>query len=60
MTITHINPVTLHRNPVFSQGTLAGGGRTLYIGEQNGTDAAGAIVEGGATRSSRHQPRCGA
>lgn len=48
MTITHINPATLHRNPVFSQGTLAEGGRTLYVGEQNGTDAGGAIVEGGA------------
>ena len=23
MTISHINPATLHRNPVFSQGTLA-------------------------------------
>jgi len=41
MTITHINPATLHRNPVFSQGTLAEGGRTLYVGEQNGTDAGG-------------------
>ena len=48
MTITHINPAALHRNPVFSQGTLAEGARTLYVGEQNGTDAAGAIVEGGA------------
>ena len=43
MTVTHINPATLHRNPAFSQATLVEGGRTLYIGEQNGTDAAGAI-----------------
>ena len=43
MTITHINPATLHRNPAFSQATLAEGGRTLYIGEQNGTDSEGAI-----------------
>ena len=43
MTITHINPATLHRNPAFSQATLAEGGRTLYIGEQNGTDAEGRI-----------------
>ena len=41
MTISHINPATLHRNPVFSQGTLAEGGRTLYVGEQNGTDSVG-------------------
>ena len=43
MTITHINPATLHKNPAFSQATLVEGGRTLYIGEQNGTDAEGAI-----------------
>jgi len=41
--ITHINPASLHSNPAFSQGVLAEGGRTLYIGEQNGTDANGAI-----------------
>ena len=44
MTITHINPATLHTNPAFSQGVLAEGGRTLYVGEQNGTDASGAIT----------------
>lgn len=48
MTITHINPATMHSNPAFSQGVLVEGGRTLYIGEQNGVDAAGAIVAGGA------------
>jgi len=47
MTITHINPPELHTSPVFSQGVLAEGGRTLYIGGQNGTDATGAIVPGG-------------
>lgn len=43
MSITHINPAALHTNPAFSQATLVEGGRTLYIGEQNGTDAEGAI-----------------
>ena len=43
MTITHINPATLHTNPAFSQATLVEGGRTLYIGEQNGTDSEGTI-----------------
>ncbi len=43
MTITHINPAALHKNPAFSQATLVEGGRTLYIGEQNGTDSEGAI-----------------
>lgn len=36
MNITHINPDTLHKNPAFSQGVLAEGGKTLYIGGQNG------------------------
>jgi 2-iminobutanoate/2-iminopropanoate deaminase len=44
MTVTHINPAALHTNPAFSQATLVEGGRTLYIGEQNGTDASGAIT----------------
>jgi enamine deaminase RidA (YjgF/YER057c/UK114 family) len=48
MIITHVNPDTMHRNPYFSQGVLVDGGRTLYIGEQNGVDETGAIVAGGA------------
>lgn len=37
MEITHINPDALPRNPAFSQAVLvAGGGKTLYIGGQNG------------------------
>lgn len=36
MKITHINPDTLHKNPAFSQAVLAEGGKTLYIGGQNG------------------------
>jgi 2-iminobutanoate/2-iminopropanoate deaminase len=36
MQITHINPDALHKNPAFSQGVLVEGGRTLYIGGQNG------------------------
>ena len=46
-TVTHINPADLHTNPAFSQGTLVSGGKTLYIGGQNGTDANGDIVAGG-------------
>ena len=44
MTVTHIIPDSLHKNPAFSQGTLVEGGRTLYVGEQNGTDAEGRIT----------------
>ena len=46
MTITHLNPAGLHRNPAFSQGTIAPAGRTLYVGEQNGTDGEGRLLEG--------------
>ncbi len=48
MEITHLNPTSLFTNPAFSQGVLVRGGHdTLYVGGQNGTDASGAIVEGG-------------
>lgn len=43
MTITRINPESLHTSPAFSQGILVEGGRTLYIGGQNGTDRQGEI-----------------
>lgn len=49
MEITHVNPSSLHTNPAFSQGVLIRGDHdTLVVGGQNGTDATGAIVEGGA------------
>ncbi|MET1051712.1 MAG: RidA family protein [Mycetocola sp.] len=48
MTLSHVNPSTMHRNPYFSQATLVDGGRLLFIGEQNGVDVSGEIVEGGA------------
>ncbi len=36
MKITHINPDGLHKNPAFSQAVMTEGGKTLYIGGQNG------------------------
>lgn len=36
MKITHINPDSLYKSPAFSQAVLAEGGKTLYIGGQNG------------------------
>jgi 2-iminobutanoate/2-iminopropanoate deaminase len=36
MKITHINPDELYKSPVFSQAVLAEGGKTLYIGGQDG------------------------
>jgi len=34
--ITHVNPDNLYKSPVFSQAVLAEGGKTLYIGGQDG------------------------
>lgn len=48
MALTHINPETMHHNPYFSQATIVDGGRIMFIGEQNGVDANGEIVAGGA------------
>ena len=42
--ITHVNPETLHKNPAFSQGVLVEGGKTLYIGGQNGVLADGSLA----------------
>ncbi len=53
MTVTHLNPATLHQNPAFSQGTIASAGRTLYVGEQNGTDAEGRISGGLAEQTAQ-------
>ena len=36
MKITHINPDNLYKSPAFSQAVLVEGGKTLYIGGQNG------------------------
>src|SRR4051812_6933098 len=36
MKIAHVNPDELYKNPAFSQAVLAEGGKTLYIGGQNG------------------------
>jgi len=36
MKITHINPEGLYNSPVFSQAVIAEGGKTVYIGGQNG------------------------
>ncbi len=36
MEIMHINPDGLYKSPVFSQAVVAEGGKTIYIGGQNG------------------------
>ena len=44
MNIKHINPEGLHKNPAFSQAVVAEGGKTIYIGGQNGVLPDGKIV----------------
>jgi len=51
MTIEQINPDGLFQSPVFSQATIAPAGRTLYIGGQNGIDAAGNLAKGIAAQT---------
>ena len=36
MKITHISPDGLYKSPAFSQAVVAEGGKTIYIGGQNG------------------------
>lgn len=48
MKITHINPEGMYKSPAFSQAVLAeGGGKTLYIGGQNGILPDGKLVGDG-------------
>jgi enamine deaminase RidA (YjgF/YER057c/UK114 family) len=45
MSIRHINPDGLHRNPAFSQAVVVENpAKTIYIGGQNGVDADGVVV----------------
>lgn len=53
MTLTHINPDSMHSNPAFSQGVLVEGpGSLLVVGGQNGIDADGRIVSDDAGEQS--------
>lgn len=45
MGVRHINPEGLHRSPAFSQAVVVEQpSKTIYIGGQNGVDAAGKVV----------------
>ncbi|MFP3900915.1 MAG: RidA family protein [Acidimicrobiia bacterium] len=46
MTIRHINPEGLHRNPAYSQGVVVEQpAKIIYVGGQNGVDAEGTVVD---------------
>ncbi|MCY3506482.1 MAG: RidA family protein [Chloroflexi bacterium] len=56
MTITPINPDTLHRNPAFSQAiTVDGPHRTVYVGGQNAVDVDGNVVGQGDVEAQAEQ-----
>lgn len=44
MKIKHINPVGLYKSPAFSQAVVAEGGKTIYIGGQNGISPDGKMA----------------
>lgn len=45
MTITRINPDTLHKSPVYSQvATVSAGSTLVFVGGQNGVKADGALA----------------
>jgi len=48
MSLTHVNPESIHASPAFSQGVLIEpGGGLLVVGGQNGVDANDDVVDGG-------------
>ena len=44
--VTPVDPDELHHSPAFAQGMIAPAGPTLYVGGQNGIDAAGKLLKG--------------
>lgn len=45
LTVTHLNPEGMHRNPAFTQAVVVeGSAKTVYIGGQNAVSADGQIV----------------
>jgi hypothetical protein len=53
MSVRHINPRGMHRNPAFSQAVVVEQpAKTIYVGGQNGAGADGDIVHAVAEVSS--------
>ena len=48
---TPVDPPQLPRSPAFAHGMIAPAGPTLYVGGQNGTDGAGALLDGLAAQT---------
>ncbi len=53
MTITRLNPDTLHKNPGFTQAAVVTGpAKIIYVGGQNGVNKEGKIVGAGISEQS--------
>jgi 2-iminobutanoate/2-iminopropanoate deaminase len=58
MTLTHVNPATMHHNPAFAQGVLVEGtGPLLVVGGQNGVDQTGQVVSDDPVEQSKQALR---
>lgn len=45
MTVTRLNPDSMHKNPAFSQAIVVeGSAKTVFVGGQNGVNAKGEVV----------------
>jgi enamine deaminase RidA (YjgF/YER057c/UK114 family) len=53
MAVERLNPEGLYVSPAFSQGTVASGSRTVYVGGQNGIDAQGRLADGLSAQTER-------
>jgi enamine deaminase RidA (YjgF/YER057c/UK114 family) len=54
VTITHLNPEGLHRNPAFSHAiSVAGPAALVFVGGQNGVDADGNVVSDDAATQAK-------
>ncbi len=58
MTLTHVNPASMHHNPAFAQGVLVeGAGPLLVVGCQNGVDETGQVVSDDPVEQSKQALR---
>ena len=58
MPVDHLNPVSLYRSPVFSQGTVIRPGSAIVIvGGQNGVGVDGQLVGGGIAAQTKQAMR---
>jgi enamine deaminase RidA (YjgF/YER057c/UK114 family) len=56
ISMQHLNPEGLHKNPAYSQAiVVSGAAKTVYVGGQNAVDASGAVVGKGDLKAQTEQ-----